>query len=309
MSNLSSLTVVLDGITAQHAGELLFDSEITTEQRRECRETYIRCLEDFSFAVLFGSKFSFSGSLPKVGQESPGLLLTDTFSPLFHKLDAPIKQTSEKLLDRSEYQAQIALDLECLDRALQTRKNLWKHWMIREAKSYLGDHSSLFKAATPSSEFEYGKDPKYLVRRELQDRIPAYFIDTLVKELRSQKDLPRVVEPALREFVSRNALTLMTIDLWCSLATTEAFGKDGIRVPHAIRSLVRQAQLQQQMDPHVRKARTLITKLALADAVCAEDVSTREDLVTRLYTMRDEWPYPKIRELVHEFIVEIGFGA
>ena len=42
--------VILDGITVQHVGEVLFDSPTTASIRTGCRRTYLRSLEDFGIS-------------------------------------------------------------------------------------------------------------------------------------------------------------------------------------------------------------------------------------------------------------------
>jgi hypothetical protein len=304
MGKSSSLTIVLDGITVQHAGELLFDSAITSQQRSECRETYIRCLEDFAFAVLFGSGFALSGALAQVGQESPGLLLTRTFTELFHRLDRPGQLKPHDLIKIPAFRTKLASDLECLDEALDRGRVYWEHWMIREAKSYLGNHESLFDANTPPDQFIFGIDPPYLIDRTLQDKIPKRFIDNLANVILSKQKPPHPVDAALREFVARNALTLMTIDWWYEKLLDKTFGQEGVRVPHIIRSLVRMTQLE-HTDHELRDARTAVTRLALADALSFPVVSTRGDLLSHIQSLRDQWPYPQIRTLFIDLATEI----
>ena len=67
----NQLSFPMDGITLQHAGELLFDTPVTIEERNNCHETYIRSLEDFCFAYMYGEKFSHTKKFPKIQDYEP----------------------------------------------------------------------------------------------------------------------------------------------------------------------------------------------------------------------------------------------
>jgi hypothetical protein len=60
--------VILDGITVQYVGEVLFDNPTF---RHACAGSYRQSLEDFAFGVLFGETLTLSGRMPPVG-DTPG---------------------------------------------------------------------------------------------------------------------------------------------------------------------------------------------------------------------------------------------
>src|SRR5207302_1352299 len=69
------LTVVLDGITFQHAAELVLKWDATLADRSRCCHTYIRSLEDAAFALLFADQVVVPNKMPVVGRDgSPGMI-------------------------------------------------------------------------------------------------------------------------------------------------------------------------------------------------------------------------------------------
>jgi len=69
-----ALTFVFEGITVQHAAELLLDTETTRADRKACRYTYLCSLQDFSLDLLAGDAIEVSRNLPSVGTSVPGPL-------------------------------------------------------------------------------------------------------------------------------------------------------------------------------------------------------------------------------------------
>jgi hypothetical protein len=296
---MSDLTVVLDGITVQHAGELLFDSAVTSQRRKDCKETYLRCVEDFAFALVYGSRFSVSGSLPSVGGEYPGTLLVTEFNERASEIKAARGIRPENLIFNEEIRGRLRLDMEALTNALHRQRSFWHHWIIREAESYLGNHETLFVPSKKSEIYVYEKSPTYITDRELQSLIPDSFLEELVGVIRSHcPDTQRMAQTALCEFVSRNALTLMAIYWWYSVVAAEPLRKGGMRLPHVTRSLVRSVQKADLQRIYFADTITLLGRHALSDA--ASSAMNREDIVNRLHGLPDMEPYPKIRQLLIE---------
>lgn len=271
MANTEGFIVTLDGMTVQSAGELILDTEITSERRRVCNKSYIRCLEDFVFAVLFGDKFAVAGTLQRVGNESPGQEVISQFPELHVKLGLSSTKKPPEILIDPIYRERIKNDLLCLDSALSGKTRYWLDWIIREAHSSLGTHESLSNINAAPSDFVFAKEIPYVTDEELQAMISeSGFLNKLAPSIREELSLHHATDLALKEFVSRNALTLMTIYWWYEAAITEAQLEDCVKLPHVVRASVREVELSRHQaskntDKRMRFARTMIVRNALAE--------------------------------------------
>lgn len=77
------LTVILEGLTVQRAGELIFDVGSKARDRASSRKSYMRALEDLAFALLFADKTGTTGQFALVGAEKPGELVIMGFPERF----------------------------------------------------------------------------------------------------------------------------------------------------------------------------------------------------------------------------------
>lgn len=302
---MDKLVVVLDGITVQHAGELLFGSAFSASRRWLGRDTYIRCLEDFAFAIVFGSEFSTSGSLPKVREDRPGFLVTTEFKDRYIEVDADKSLPVETMLMDYEFRESVSGALSYLEMAFRRQWRFWRDFVIREAIAHLGDHELLFQPSTQPDSFVFAKSPPYLVDRKLQEQISTNYTAELSNQLRKHLPVQRVAETALREFIARATLTHCVIDKWYEVTSADALESHGMRLPHITRSILGSVRLDTQSEP-LQPARTIITQHALAHALSVS--ATRENLIQYLKQMPYQKPFPMIRALFMELSQEMERG-
>jgi hypothetical protein len=256
----TGLSCVLDGITVQHSGELLFATRATTSERSACAATYVRSLEDFAFALLYGASFTVSGSMPEVAGENPGRLLIEEYPQWHVNLDDGAPARPDVLLKTDPaFRARVAATLRRVPNSYLRIPEFWEHFILREARSSLivrtdavdGEKRNRQEASaaaqrkmfasphTAPSEFIYGKVPEYFVDPELQaeldDRSFTRKLSArLAMEWTIRHGIPEVI---LEEFVRRATLAHVVIYWWSELSVGGHLAQV-IRVPHVTRSLL-----------------------------------------------------------------------
>jgi hypothetical protein len=293
---MKEFTIVLDGITVQHAGELLFDTQVTSTHRANCKETYIRCLEDFAFATAYGSRFAVSGSLPQVGDESPGLILINEYQNKLTTINTDYRVSPEAVLSWKEFQKRLTSDLPALGYAYQRQHMFWDQFIVREAESYLGNHESLYLDADDLEILVFAKRPVYLSDRYLQNLIPQSFISSMVRAISVQLPVAGIKPSALSEFVSRASFTHIAIFWWYEIAAAAPLLENGIRLPHITRSLLRSVQKENDQKELLGNTMAMLSRHALFDAVA--EAKDREEVIDRLHVLPSIEPYPAIRQLL-----------
>lgn len=294
MDGTQGISWVIDGIVLQHAGELLFDTAATSTARTLGRSIYSACLEDFAFAIVYGKSFITPGALIQVGGEIPGEILADRFHFMRRKPSVEgVSFSPDDLLRTPIYRERIISDLLHLDKALTIGKEHWEHWIVREARVYLGNHSSLFDRDCKAEELQFGKFPPYACDKALQAKIPRKLVDHLVGCLSHVcQGYSRAV---LEEFVQRCVLTLDVISWWYDAQSTKI--SSGIRLPFSVRSMIKQsAVIVGKVVPKRRVARRLLVRHALADIFSPNQCNTRDEVIECLIAIRDLPPYTTIRK-------------
>lgn len=254
-------TLLMDGITVQHAGELLFDTEATTSQRRACSQTYLRCLEDFAFAVIFG-QFSVTGNLPLVGNESPGAELCKAFTEFQAPFEEAKTDPPDALLDAPLGRLVIADWLSALSRVRRSDFRYWVDYIRREADAYLWPADAHARALLTTScsreQYRFGKQPEYWFDAELEDCIEGQMFEVLVTAAASAHG--HVSSDGVREFVRRSLLAHMLIFEWYERRIQGATATEPrVRLPHVTRTTVIQEdtvayqlwRVQRLMMPHI----------------------------------------------------------
>lgn len=314
---MPSNTVILDGLTVQQAAELLFQ-RVPADQLRTCRETYIRSLEDFAFAIMFGEKFALTGKPSKMGDDDiPGLLVTQRFSDAFVAIDKSTTLEPEDILADEYYRPLIEADISRLFHAFQQAGYFWRDWIQREARACLGRDLSLFADDDQSGHFVFDRKPKdYLKDNALQQVIPREFVSELVNAISAEPCSKNVRKAALIEFVERNALQLVTILWWYDCVSTTLALRGGVRCPNVVRAQIIQLRPPVQPDQlrlvpldrtggeHWVYAKRVLTRHALAHAL--QNVRSRAELVENLSVLRDLQPYPRIRKILADYWTEFN---
>ncbi len=143
----------------------------------------------------------------------------------------------------------------------------------------------------------------YYRNRTLQDTLPAEAVSTLTGFLpRSPREGQDLFAPsALREFVTQNVLSLITI-MW--EYDESALRKGMWRMPHVVRSVVKQQSIHKALEQHQELLRDIVVRHALVTAARQGLNTKRDRLITMLTDLRDVSPFRDVREVLeHEDLV------
>jgi len=235
---------MMEGITVQHAGELLFDASATRHQRAKCEGTYLRSLEDVVFALVFGSGFAVSGNLPKVGDETPGADLCCSFQDAVHTIDSS-SGTPDSLIESQSGRAAVAGWIAGLAHLKNSFLPYWQEFIVREAEASLrprfGSDTDREKA-----EWEYLRRPdadrlrmtfgkNYFNAPELHEALSETFVSQLGEEVAS---VQRVPKRTAEEFVRRAVVAHAVIFEWYGRRLQEGTGPELplSHLPHVTRT-------------------------------------------------------------------------
>ena len=145
--------VILDGITVQHVAEVLYNTAATRDIWGECFASYLSSLEDFAFGVLFGETVTLSGSMPPVGDSTPGaqLLRESALQGVLVAIQMEQPAGIATLLNNDvKLRGAVERDLEAVGRLSEDEVEPFRHFYIREVRGYLGTDPSIFeKGSSP----------------------------------------------------------------------------------------------------------------------------------------------------------------
>jgi hypothetical protein len=206
---------MMDGITVQHAGELLFETCATVRQRAQCATTYLRCLEDVTFALTFGGGFAVTRDLPKVGNETPGASLCAHFSGYIRPIEEARTKRPDAVIAQPGGVRAVAGWLQGLHLLKDGDLIFWRELALRESDAYLwpqGEEAKrrLLRTDVPVSQLEFGKD-YFGVRPDLNRHVPRRLIKLLADEVLLHHSIP---EPNAAEFVQRFIVAHAIIFEW-----------------------------------------------------------------------------------------------
>jgi hypothetical protein len=292
-----NLKLQMDGITLQHAGELLTAANSTRSIHPTCFATYKRCLEDFAFAVAFGDTVTVPKSFPRVQDDEPASLLVH--DPRIKQFIEPLgpansHTTADAFSDR-KFKSQLSSRLREIRSGIKDR--YYEDWITREVIISFGGDESLAKTIDPDL-YRFSREPDYLCDRSLQDNIPPSFIEKLKTFLRRaapssvQDILQPATDAAVTEFISRNILTHVTNGLRYEWTLTKRHGEPRIYLPHITRGLAPRASSD---------IRDVVVVPVLADVLRSESVADPSTFIDRLLFLRDTADYRELREYFKQF--------
>jgi hypothetical protein len=293
---VDGLEVMLDGVSVQHAGELLLNEpESTMPLRRVCPRSYLRSLEDFAFAVIFAGKLVTTRELTNVLEGFPGeRLLTEHFAPKHNRRrQGTITAGWETLLDNSDDQEVIRRLVHSLGDLIKGANGVfWKELAIREVFQYLGNDDSL-KAPNAGAGYVFVGRGNFRRDEPLQNAVPTEYTRTILEEIRSKARSHEGVkiahDDALREFTSRNVLAHVGIYHWyCRLGEKALSTKTGARIPHATRHSFPSVQRA------LWKTRNLVTPGLLKRMI--EGSESRDEVRDKLIEASMDTTYQPVRE-------------
>ncbi|WP_299493789.1 hypothetical protein [Acaryochloris sp. IP29b_bin.137] len=296
----------LEGVTAQYAGEILFDVPETRSVRQECRDSYLSCLDDWFFAIIYGDSIEIA-SPGMVGDSRPGHDLIDLFSESVKIVSPKSDQSPKTLLEDVEFRTVVGNDLQRLDRSLTGWEMYWRQWITREAAAFFGDDSSVFEAGK-FGEYHFKKKPPLIFDKELVKLIPERPVKSLSSVVEKHLanhywELPH--RDAIQEFVLCNFLTLITISRWYD---TSASLSGNIHLPSRVRSLVYHSARIGSLDSNLERVRSTMTRNALGMILETNPDAQPHTLMELAYELREDKRIIKVRQLLSTLFQELEIG-
>jgi hypothetical protein len=299
----SGFNLIVDGMIVNSVAELIQDDQQTERIRRLCHASYERSLEDFAFAVVYGSKLvtskDFRGSVTTPDQ--PGVELAARLGEICEQGVYPAEISEGRLLLDGAYCEKIRADIEQFARCVVNPRlnHFFRDYMVREASKHLGNDSSLFQNDLEPEKYNFDTRRPYYQNRSLQDALGQPATDSLVRFLpiSPHNSRDKYALKALKEFATRNVLSLITI-MWES----DAFASDtnSWRLPHILRALVRQKSLYSVGTMQQEHLRDMVVQHALGTAFRHMRRTRTEHIVTILLNQRDEPPFKQIRQILEQ---------
>jgi len=302
---MENVTLVLDGITVQHVGDLVFETKETNNHRTECKETYRKCLEDVACAVLFADEIRISGNLPAYpGGLAPGQRVVDQLnepSELVKRLPGDLSTPKEEILRTSSYRQIVGLDIVNLSRAIQDVPLLWTHLGIREAQINFGNDDSLRRENLAPADYVFAAK-HYWSDSKLESLVPEAFVESLQRCVTQTATRTLASKKAIGVFFRKMALThigtFWTIHEACRLLKIPS----NFRMPHATRMHLSTLRSKAIMD----ELQTTIMPLGLC--VALHETGHRGEFVRNLKQLRDWKPVEAIRQRLRQAMHEASVG-
>jgi hypothetical protein len=218
--NDQEFLISIEGITAQHAGELIFDNPKTTADRKRCKYTYLRCLEDIAQSILFSKRMIVSKKLPKVGDESPGDRLLKEIAKDEGKIiwiEDSISLKPENMVRDESVRIVLGAYLQNLEESFSNDSQAWEEFLTRECTTYffpnelpIKERKGYFKNKEITDERLFGKN--YIFDKVLEKDIPPNFLRESLSSLKKlNPDILSVDNDYIYEFIKRISLTHILI--------------------------------------------------------------------------------------------------
>ncbi len=305
-------TVILDGITTQHVGELVLDALVTSEVRGLCAKAYLQSLEDFSFGVLFGEHVTLSGRMPAVGDETPGATLLEQpeMQGFVVAVELGEPQKIADLLDRGNLRPAVERDLRGVAHLGNAALGAFEEFYVREARGYLGDDPSIYEPDLPPASYSFrtSKRPEhYVTNPSLQELVPQNCLTRMVQAIQRSGSYERVASRALNELVSRGLVTHI-VNYWAFDDAVKDQVNGGSRLPYVTRAHLRKT-VDHRSDADAGLKRQLyrgITRHALASVIAT--APDRESFLEVLRGTRETRDFVKTREYLTELVEKVNRG-
>jgi len=310
-SNGPKFVLSVDGIIPNLVGELIFE-KVDEETITECSLSYQRALEDFAFALVYGSQLrarwplrmdeqSGRGRQPEPAQHLISALPPGVYEPEIFDDDLKAEPFLKAEGNHDQIRAYIRSMGQCLQDAYFV--GLCRDLIVREAATYFGIHDSLFQRAEDSSEYHFGKE---YYRHRLLEEVPTLigtsgfatllnFVPEYPHKKWAERANDRYDGGARVQFVNEIVLT--------HLATMHQFEKNAERhgmwrVPYAIRAEVTKRVSRTQAQ---RQLRNIVVRHALLLALRKiSRIDPKELIIGVLASLRGVHPFNMIREMLEE---------
>ena len=300
----SDFTLIVDGMIINSVGELLFEDRETKPIQSRCATSYKRSLEDLAFAVVYATRLvttkDFRPSLTKADQQ--GQVVAARLGEICEQRKYPSHIGDGRLLQREDTRNNIQEDIRRFGKLVESRRYEHYFWdyMLREGTKHLGENDTVFQDDFDPGKYEYHVGRPYYQYRELQDDLgdaTNILAGYLPKHPQNGED--PYAENALREFVSRNVLSLLTI-MWEGYEVAKLQGS--AKMPHVLRALVGS---DRTMDQASTQNQGLLRDFAVEHALIASlktrRADNRDSLLAALLDIRDDFPFKQIREVLDRY--------
>ena len=227
------VSFVFDGITVDHARELLTNDPLVSEIGHRCSYQYLTSLADLAVGLVSGTRLSTTNM-------TPGQWIENTFENKFDPIEvrSPL-QPKDMLEPGSRYRREVEENIRILNVLEESQYVSWRQHMIREVQAFLGDHESLFEDLPDPVKYKFDKEFTY--DKELQALIPEKCITKMHDALYPEEGTPAYLEKvhgkAIREFVTRNLVAHIVVFCWYRNITAKRFlASKCLRWPHSTRA-------------------------------------------------------------------------
>lgn len=227
------VTFVFDGITVDHARELLTDDPVIADIGHRCTYPYLASLADVAVGLVSGTKLSTTAM-------TPGQWIKNTFDNKFDPIEVIGKLTPEDMLEQgSQYRTEVENHIRLLARLNTHQYRAWKELIVREAREFLGDDQRIFEDLPDPDEYIFGKKLTY--DRQLQNLVPERCITNMHDALYPIEGTPpylvKVHAKTVRELITRTVTAHILIFCWYRYMTAKSFLASGcLRWPHCTRA-------------------------------------------------------------------------
>ena len=300
----SDFTLIPDGMIINSVGELLFEDSVTKPIQSICAASYRRSLEDIAFAVVYASRLyvsdGFRDSLTK--PDLQGKMVAARLSEISETRKYPPNIGGGKLLLRNDSKIAIQRDIRRFAKLVTQRRNetYFRDYMLREGVKHLGLNDTLFQDDYDPAKYEYFVGKPYSQDRQLQDELGTA-TDILARYLPEHppNTTDRYALNALREFASRNVLSLITI-MWEGYEFAKA--ERSTKMPHVLRALVGSDRILDQGNTQNQEiVKDFAIEHALIAALKNRRPDNRDNLLAELLNIRDDFPFKQIRRVLNNY--------
>ena len=298
----------MDGIILNSVGEVIYE-RVPESTLVECRRSYRRALEDFSFAVVYGSQLNARWPYPlepllepKNEKKEPAELIISSLPMSIYGQETFDKNLSDEMLfENRGHKNQIREYIRHMGKCVEEEPyfvRLCRDFIAREAEIYMGTHPNLFKEVRDPSDRHFGKE--YCRHdlskdvRSLLGRVAMSQLVEFVPRFPAKSKGEQYTEQARVQFVGEVVLTHIKT-MYQQEKHCEK--QRHWRMPYALRAEVTKRAQKTQTQ---RNLRYLIVRHALLFALRNTPRDDRRLLITTLVTMRGHHPFKLIREMLEE---------
>jgi DNA-binding winged helix-turn-helix (wHTH) protein len=301
----------IDGIIPNSVGELIYE-KVSEETIAECSSSYQRALEDFAFALVYGSQirarwpWQADGEPGKESELEPAQLVISTLPEAVYEqevFDDDLKATP--FLAGEDNLNQIRLYIRSMGQCLQDAffARLSRDLIVREAATYFGIHDSLFQLAKDPSDYLFGKNYyRHILLEEVPPLIGASGFKVLL-DFVPEYPHKRWADRANDKYEDEARVRFVTEVVLTHLATMHQFEKNAERhrmwrMPYALRAEVTKQASRTGMQ---RQLRNVVVRHALLYALRnVSRIDRKELIIGILASIRGVHPFNMIREMLEE---------